>query len=156
MDRSDLYKIIDFLEKVFEETSIQKYPNLSLWKIHGGVDFRTSLDKKKLTFLQFILDELPNLKLEYSENPNEWIPNTHWPQAFKQTWIVPSDVDIKEFYDMLHLGNWFLYFSRKVSKQEFTFSFSEPENLMDFIKQEKIVFFITAFHDNDPWLIGFG
>jgi hypothetical protein len=132
--------------------------DLPVWKIKASFFPRRGYEERKQRLLaKVIVDfvDFPGIFLQYSEDPKKDNLKGNWLHITQNTWTVPSDVDAKQFYDWLYLGNWMLYVSNQnLSKKSASeFNIWNPNSLILMMKHNSIRLVLSSFFDNDPWYL---
>lgn len=151
----------EVLQSLFVEGSIVRpHEHLNVWKIKEPSQLglrRSSAQyrQQKKQLLAKFLCEFSGCYLDYSENPiDDGLPG-QWERAGDIRWMVPADVAVGDFYEWLYLGNWGLF------KLETGLGLDDPiglvangpEEIIDTMRRNGVVAYLSAYHDNDPWTI---
>jgi hypothetical protein len=108
--------------------------------------------QQRRALVEQLLRASPGALLHYSEEPEEELRAGVVPVA-PGTWRIQGPVEINALDEWLYLGNWVLYEARGavISPEEWIRLMKET----DYAEMlRRCVFFLCAFHDNEPWLLG--
>lgn len=143
-----------FGQKYFRKLDDEK----AIYEIKSPKIFKNkAFEDNKLSLLEAFLKINSINYVRNSDNPFENQSIKKISTVKDDTWIIPSEIDIKLFYKELYLGGWEIFSSSSALDKE-QWNLYDPYNTTDLkrlITEMNISSILVSFHDNDPWIMAF-